>query len=793
MPSDGPRVGSPSATTAEGLPTLRLDHALDAGVGDPAHGPLRRAEHTALIDQWLRTQWRAAGAPPRGAALAAVGSVGRRDPGPASDLDLVLLLDPELAGSESASGLASALWYPVWDSGTSLDHSVRTPAQCEQVAAEDLRTAVSLLDLRPVAGEERLVADAATRVRRAWRTGARTRIEELGELVEDRTGRYGVLAHSTEPNLKSDRGGLRDVTLIRAIAESWLADHDHVVVDRAADVLLEVRDALQLVTGRASTRLSRADQDAVAGLCGYGQADDLLAALAEASRAVGWQLHRSLAAARSAAARGGRATYGAGAMRRPALQRLDHGVIVQAGEISVDLEDPSPLRDLAAVRHATTTGLPLTGATLARLASGRCPRLRPAQRDLLVDALSGEHLAEVYEALDVHGAVARLVPGWQSIRNRPQRSPVHRYTVDRHQVETVLEAQKLLGTVDRPDLLLVTALLHDLGKTPEAEDHSLVGAPLAHRAATELGFDAADAEVIAALVREHLTLVELATGRDHADPATVDALLNAVDHDPSRLDLLRALTEADARAAGPAAWTTWRAELVEHLAAQARDTLTGVVRPPREMLAPQRSAQVTVLDAVRSTSGCVVLYPAPGEDAPITEICMGAPDGPGVFAALARVLVRLRFQVRSAVVATVDGVAVTTWWVTGRAGDLPHPTTVRTAMERELARREDPAARVLETGPQAPMRRSEDTPVVALLPSAPGRPTPLQINARNRPSLLADIAETITGHRLLVSGAHVMTLGRRAVDVLYLTDLRGRPLDEETAARVAEAVAEAAA
>ena len=408
MPSDGPRAGSASATTAEGLPTLRLDHALDAGVGDPAHGPLRRAEHTALIDQWLRTQWRAAGAPPRGAALAAVGSVGRRDPGPASDLDLVLLLDPELAGSESASGLASALWYPVWDSGTSLDHSVRTPAQCEQVAAEDLRTAVSLLDLRPVAGEERLVADAATRVRRAWRTGARTRIEELGELVEDRTGRYGVLAHSTEPNLKSDRGGLRDVTLIHAIAESWLADHDHVVVDRAADVLLEVRDALQLVTGRASTRLSRADQDAVAGLCGYGQADDLLAALAEASRAVGWQLHRSLAAARSAAARGGRATYGAGAMRRPALQRLDHGVIVQAGEISVDLEDPSPLRDLAAVRHATTTGLPLTGATLARLASGRCPRLRPAQRDMLVDALSGEHLAEVYEALDVHGAVARL-------------------------------------------------------------------------------------------------------------------------------------------------------------------------------------------------------------------------------------------------------------------------------------------------------------------------------------------------------------------------------------------------
>lgn len=793
MPSEHPSRRSPSVTPADGLPVRRLDHALDSGIGDPAQGPARRAEHTALIEDWLREQWEAAVPPTRGVALAAVGSVGRRDAGPASDLDLVLLLDREQVEPEEASRLASALWYPVWDSGTSLDHSVRTPAECEQVAAEDLRAALSLLDLRLVAGEERLASDTSARVRRAWRSGARTRIDELEELVEDRTGRYGILAHSTEPNLKSDRGGLRDVTLVRAIAESWLADHDHVVVDRAADVLLEARDALQLVTGRSGTRLGRADQDAVAGLCGYGEADDLLAALADASRAIAWQLRRSLTAARSGVAPGGHATYGSGASRRPALARLDHGVIVQAGEISVDPTHTGALRDIAALRHAATTGLPLSAATLARLAGGWCPRFTPEQRDLLVDALSGEHLAELYEALDVHGVVARVVPGWEGIRNRPQRSPVHRYTVDRHQIETVLEAQKLLGSVDRPDLLLVTALLHDIGKTPGAEDHSRTGAPLAREAARALGFDEADAEVTAALVREHLTLVDLATGRDHADPATVEALLTAVDHDPSRLDLLRALTEADARAAGPAAWTTWRAELVDHLAGLARDALTGVTRPPRELLAPQRSAQLTVLDAVRDSGGCAVLYPAPSESAPITEICMGAPDGPGVFAAFARVLTRLRFQVRSAVITTVDGVAVDTWWVTGRAGDLPHPTTVRTAMERELARRDDPAARVLETEPAAPLRRSEDTPVVTLMPTEPGRPTALQINARNRSSLLADIAETLTGHRLLVSSAHVMTLGRRAVDVLYLTDIRGRPLDEATAARVVTAVADAAA
>ena len=90
MPSEHPSRRSPSATPADGLPVRRLDHALDSGIGDPAQGPARRAEHTALIEDWLREQWEAAVPPTRGVALAAVGSVGRRDAGPASDLDLVL-------------------------------------------------------------------------------------------------------------------------------------------------------------------------------------------------------------------------------------------------------------------------------------------------------------------------------------------------------------------------------------------------------------------------------------------------------------------------------------------------------------------------------------------------------------------------------------------------------------------------------------------------------------------------------------------------------------------------------
>lgn len=780
---------------SEAFSSRRITQVLHEGFADAAAGPSRRLAQSDLVDDWLRGLWERAGAPApdgSGAALAAIGSLGRRSLGPGSDLDLVLLLDPEQVGSEEAQRLASALWYPIWDSGTSLDHAVRSPEECEDVARKDLRAAISLLDLRIIAGDADLAEATAKRLRAQWRREARRRVGELVDLATDRGRHHGSLAHSTEPNLKSDRGGLRDVTVIRALAESWLADHDHEVVDAAARTLRDARDALQAVTGSSGTRLGRADQDSVAALTGHASADDHHAVLAEAARSVTWELHRSVRAAEAAIAPGGAATRGRGTDRRPALTWLPHGVLVQAGEISVDPSSRDLLRDMAAVRHAARTGMPLADATLARMAEAPVGPFLPIQRDTFVDALAGEHFAEVYESLDIKGIFSRWVPGWSEIRNRPQRSAVHRFTVDRHQVETVLEARHHLPRVSRPDLLLVSALLHDLGKRPDTHDHAADGAPLAEAAARHLGFDQADSRTIGIIVREHLTLIELATGRDLADPATLRDLLSAVEEDLEVLEILRALTEADAIAAGPAAWSTWRADLVGHLTDRARDALSGTVLAPRSLLVPQRSVQDAVLTAVQRSGSAQVLYPAHLDEEPISQICVGAPDGDGVFAAMARTLVRLRLDVHSAVVVTMDGVAVNTWWVAGMPADLPHPSVLRTALDRELSRRDRPDARVLELPPAPPPRTTEDTPVVTLLPGASRDATVVQVNARNRLSLLADLAETITLHRLQLRSAHVMTLGQRAVDVLYLTDQHDRALDPPTVGRIVAALMDAA-
>ena len=76
-----------------------------------------------------------------------------------------------------------------------------------------------------------------------------------------------------------------------------------------------------------------------------------------------------------------------------------------------------------------------------------------------------------------------------------------------------------------------------------------------------MGFDAAAVDLVGLLVRRHLLLAETATTRDPEDPATATYLAEPVGSTEA-LSLLLALTEADARATSPKAWSSWRAGLV---------------------------------------------------------------------------------------------------------------------------------------------------------------------------------------------------------------------------------------
>ena len=179
----------------------------------------------------------------------------------------------------------------------------------------------------------------------------------------------------------------------------------------------------------------------------------------------------------------------------------------------------------------------------------------------------------MWEALDTEGLVTALIPDWERVRNRPQRNPLHKFTVDRHLVEAAAHAATLTREVARPDLLLIAALLHDIGKGWPG-DHSVTGEVVARDVSRRMGLPEPDVELVAAAVRHHLLLPQVAPRRDLDDPATVKRVAALV---PSRvlLELLHALSISDGLATGPAAWNDWKATLVADLVRRVGAVVSG--------------------------------------------------------------------------------------------------------------------------------------------------------------------------------------------------------------------------
>ncbi len=711
----------------------------------------------------------ATGDGPEGVALAAVGSLARHELGPCSDVDLVLLHDGE--DLLLVDKLAERLWYPLWDSGLRLDHSVRTPAECADVAHKELTAAVGLLDLRLIAGNAGLVEQARSGLLAGWRTNARRRLPEVLESLAERHGRSGDAASLLEPDLKECRGGLRDMIMIRALAATWLTDQPHAGVREPYQRLLDVRDALQVGSGRALDRLVAGEVPDVAKLLGYDDEDELRREVSLAARRIGHAVDLTVRTARGVLPTRRRFPFGR-RERRPQYDTAPHGLIIHLGEVGLarSTSPAEPLLGLRAGALAASRGLVLSPVTAENLGdhAPALPAPWPVEaREALLELLAtGENLFAVWEALDLAGCIQRWIPCWEGIRARPQHNPVHRHTVDRHSVQAVAEASRHLTSVERPDLLLLGCLFHDIGKLPGAEhDHPRIGAPIARDAVLAMGFPEADAALIELLVREHLTLAELATRRDHADPATMDSLVNAVDGRSEVLRLLRALTEADARAAGPAAWSPWRAKLINALTQRAEEQLAGEPQPGR-------SGGLVDLGLARSVAldgrARIVVDSTPAG----LQLIIASPDRLGLFGDTAGLLAAHGIAVRSAMLSTIDDIAVNTWRVDlATAADLPAPAYLIKQLER-LGRG--------EPGVLDAVRRREDRvqpssaePWVAAIPEASDSAAVIEIRANDRRGLLYAYGRALTAAGFSIRSAHIATLAGQAIDTFYLTEPDG--------------------
>lgn len=736
-------------------------------------GSERRAALSHATDAWLSEVFDDAlegiGIAPTSVCLAAGGSYGRRELSDRSDLDLILLH----SSVPNIDALAEALWYPIWDAGVSMDHSVRTPADTRRLAQSDIRVALGVMDLRPIAGELDLVDSVRGSVLSDWRAQALRRAPELRALVMSRRERAGDLAQRIEPDLKESYGGIREATIIRAIAGSWLVDIPHVPWEDSLSRLLDVRDELH--RQGLGDRLVLQSHSDIATALGHPDPDSLLRSVYLAARQIAYvsdqawlrldRLQRQSSVRRRV-------------RRTPTRTPIANGLVVSDGEIHIARDVDVPADHGLLLRAAAASAqqrYPLSEATLTRLAQEAVfpERWSPEMLGSFVSLLgAGSGTADVFEALDQAGLLVRVMPEWEAVRSAPQRDPVHTFTVDRHLVMTAVHASSFTRDVHRPDLLLIGALLHDIGKA-RGGDHCVVGAELAPGICGRLGLDEHDTGVITSLIRWHLLLPEMALRHDITDPATWAAVRERIS-DRETLELLLFLTLADQKATGPSVDTEWREQLLRRLVGHVVGGAdSGEVIP--EPSVEQRE--------VLGSPGVIVTA---RPDADGLLVTVGAPDRLGLLSIVAGVLAAHRLEIRAAHVVTVGDSAAQDWHVRPFFGDAPDPGRIADDIRRVL----DGSTHVEEWMARraTPERRSDIAPPRVLVSHAPSTHTRLEVRAHDEPGLLHRIARVISQHGAVIRGAVVTTAGSEAVDSFFVVDPSGDPLAPDHADRVADAI-----
>jgi [protein-PII] uridylyltransferase len=738
--------------------------------------------YSDAADEWLTGLFdQATGGDPKGLALLAVGGYGRGELCPHSDLDVVLIHK----GRKDVSATADRIWYPVWDEGISLDHSVRKPNEALDMAGEDLRVALGLLDARVICGESKVAEPVLDGARERWARQKPPWLGVLSDLVAERHVSNGDVGFLLEPDLKESHGGLRDIAALVAMmaAVPVLADYvDTVAIEDARRVLTATRVELHRRAGRELNKLLLQEQEQVAKALEMADADVLMHAVATAGRTVAWEGDDAWRR-RSAWSR----AQGSGRGRRkdrdtePAVSPVaGQPGIGRTGDEVVLLEDADISGDASlALRMAAVAAehnLPISRDALNRLGRKAPATAVPwsdSLRATLVQVLAqGPAAIAALETLDQRHLFERYLPEWASVRNKPQRNPYHRFTVDRHLLEATANAATMTHRVGRPDLLLLGTLLHDIGKGFPG-DHTEVGMVVGADIATRMGLPPEDVATIVTMIRLHLLLPDTATRRDLDDPATAQRVADTVG-DRGTLELLAAMVEADSLATGPSAWGGWKAGLVADLVQRASKLLAGEpVAPPAPLITEDLEM---VMETVR-THGVPALSIEP------PQVTVVAPDRSGLLAEVTGVLALHGLNVRSAVVAGAHGVAVEVFTAEPERGGWPASAKLSNdlaaVMSGSLSVDEQLAARAhtYRNAQAARVPRLVSTQV-SVDNNASDAATVVEVRAEDVVGQLHRITRALVACHLDVTSAKVSTFGSAVVDAFYVRGPDGRKLSE---------------
>ena len=800
-------------------------------------------QHSALVDDLVRTNFRKSQThhPIPSVCLMAVGGYGRAELAPCSDIDLLLLHSS--SNPSSLAPLIEETLYPLWDLGLDVSCSARSVVECLKMAKHDLQVKIGLIDGRYLDGEFELFRSLQARfAKNILHHKIREFAKALMAEIRQRHSKYSDPAFILEPNVKDGIGGLRDFHIGRWMVrakyrtdrlESVLFPDHSRSLEGSVEFLWAVRHQLHLLSERRQDDLTFEWQEKVAPILGYPSGE----------RGIEEMMRRyQLSAQRIDLFSSGvleRALAEPSGIRRLLFHvrrgKIDKTFEIREGEIhlldpTLLKRDPSHLMTL--FLHCQDHHLKMDYRTeeavleaLPFLNDGfrQSEKVNAAFRSLL---RKGKDLGSLLRKMHELGFLSRILPEFSDIEGKVHYDLYHVHPVDVHSILACEELEKLsqgdyrkdlpllstlMGDQEHPEILFLTALLHDIGKGRES-DHSLVGSEIAGTIAARLGFSPDERGLIQFLVRHHLLMATTAFHRDLSDEQTIVRFSHPFKN-VTELKMLYLLTFADIKAVGPDAWTSWKDTLLMDLFIKTSHLLEGrewnrgfsggseMVERLNHVLPPEAFSEyvdslperylnsyppeeiahhISMARSLGAESLSVTWKTDEGKRATVT-VC--TKDRHGLFAHVTGTLFRNRLNILEAKVHTWGNhVALETFRVDDATGEI----------ERRLKQFKIDLKGVLNgTDSEMNLLTQNESPRSSLrriIPRVPAEVkvhnhdsdfyTILEITGEDRMGILSDVAQALTDHGCTIHFARISTFGNRIIDVFYIQNRWGEKIED---------------
>lgn len=832
-----------------------LAQAFDAG----ASAATLLARRCKLVDQVVTGAWRSIAGAPAGLDLLATGGYGRGELYPHSDVDVLILGDTR--DQDAAQSSIQAFLAALWDVGLQPGHAARSIHQCVAESAADLTVMTSLLDARQLVGEARTLEalGAALEADATWQPAAffRGKLDEL----QQRHARYNDTAYNLEPNLKEGPGGLRDLHTLGWMARrlfrassldalrplGLLGEDEAETLAREYESIARLRIGLHLVAGRREERLLFEHQTALAkrlGLRDQHQENLAVEQLMQSyfrSAALVLRLSDRLLQRFDESLAGPQAA-------QPIDDDFEHvGGYLKLRRVEALDEDPSLLMrvflswqdhpELVGLHSSTARAI---GEMLDRIDEGY--RARPEVRAAFMRLVRHESAADILARMAHLGVLGRYLPAFGRVSGRMQYDLFHVYTVDQHTLAVLrniasfrLESSRqrfslafeVWPRLRKPALLLLAGLFHDIAKG-RGGDHSVLGEEDARSFCADHGISAADTDLIAWLVRHHLTMSVTAQRQDIADPEVIARFAEFVS-ERERLDYLYLLTVADIAGTSPKLWNAWKDRLLADLYGSTRFALRRGVRHivhgeeriaeareeahavllahgiseakiaeiwaefPDESFLRYRPAQIAwqTIGIAQADPDKPLVLVRPHARPGALEVFVYSRDRDGLFAAVTATLDRLGLNVVEArVVTSTRGMSLDTFQVLDAGSEFVSPERRAATVTESLSEALSQSLLSVSAARRAIPRQLKHFQVpirVAFNETQPGR-TELSLVCADRPGLLAQVSAVFRDAGLRVHDARIATFGERVEDFFQLSDEHDQPLDEAARNTLQEAL-----